>query len=309
MLLRIALFALMAVGLLGFGTVAWVSTHPSAPPAPVPVVAVVAEPAPAPVPPPPPAVRITVLVAAHPLRAGSFLRPDDVRAAEVDEKQVPPGTSPDSPAVRSSLNGAMLRRAFGEGEALTAGDLFRPGDPGFLASVLKPGSRAVMIGLNGVESGAGFVWPGDRVDVILIEKFDGNDVLQHRRIAGETVLEDVRVVAVDQQMMPGGPPGEAVKESRNAEHRIAVEVGPDAAERLAVAPLLGKLTVSLRAVAEPAPNAGNLLASLSGMVPPEPAPPRVTWGGDVSRALGMPVRPPVPRRVEVFRGTSAGGTQ
>ena len=69
MVLRIMFFALMALGLVGFGTVAWISTRPPPPP-------------PAAAAPPPPA-KIAVLAAAHPLRAGSLLKPEDLTAKEI----------------------------------------------------------------------------------------------------------------------------------------------------------------------------------------------------------------------------------
>lgn len=372
MLLRIALFALMAVGLLGFGAVAWVSTHPAAPPAAPPPPA--AAPEPSPPPPPPPPAKVTVTVAAHSLRAGSFIRPDDLRAAEMEADDVPAGAMPDSPAVRGQLNGAMLRRGVGEGEALTAADVFKPGDHGFLASVLAPGMRAVMVGLNGVEAGAGFVWPGDRVDLILTEQLTDADIKARRRYAGETVLENARVVAVDQVLVPGGAAddGKSGDSGNGAGHRIAVEVPPEAAERLAVASLLGHLTVSLRPAFEgsgpthmvsaafgmgqdvacdsPRSRAGLQWASQTCLEPfhpdgrqggptpglPNPGLPtpgtsnpgtsnpgtsnsgtttqgsnlgsrRVTWSGDVSRALDLPVRQVPPPPLQLFRGSTTVG--
>ena len=83
MVLRIVLFAMMALGLGGFGIIAWVSTRPTAAVA-VPT-APVAESAPvqaaAPEPPRPPA-KVTVLVAARPVRAGSLLKPEEITAHE-----------------------------------------------------------------------------------------------------------------------------------------------------------------------------------------------------------------------------------
>ena len=313
MLLRIALFALMATGLLGFGAVAWFSTMPAPPPPEAKVAEALPAPPPAPVPPPPPA-KVTVTVAARTLRAGSFLRPDDLRAQEMDAAAAPPGALTDSPAVRGQLNGSMLRRGVGEGEALAGADVFKPTDRGFLAAVLEPGMRAETVALADPDSSPGFLWPGDRVDLILTQQFADPDIKLRRRFAGETVLQDIRVVAVDQQMMPGETPPDTDGKPQ-AMHRIAVEVPPDAAERLAVAARLGKLTVSLRAASEEEPRAPARnpagkhvrLLPASAWEQPDPEPRGVTWSGTVSRALNLPVRPAPPPRVELFRGNADGG--
>ena len=99
MVLRIMFFALMAVGLLGFGTVAWISTRPPAPPATAAVVA------------PPPPTKTTVLVAARATRAGGLLKPEDLTAKEIliDDKR--PDMSADTPDTRRILAGSMVRRS------------------------------------------------------------------------------------------------------------------------------------------------------------------------------------------------------
>src|ERR1700752_2721543 len=125
MLLRVAFFILMAVGLLGFGTVAWISTRPPAPAA--------AATAQAP-------VTRTVLVAARSVTAGSLLKPEDLAA-----KQFPVSasgltdTNGDTPDIRRSLVGAMVRRSLAQGDLVHNSDVMRPGDHGFLAAVLAPG--------------------------------------------------------------------------------------------------------------------------------------------------------------------------
>lgn len=281
MLLRIALFALMAAGLLGFGAVAWFSSLPPPPPEPK-----VAEAAPAPPPPPPPPVG--VMVAAHPLRAGTFLHAADLHAEALPASQVPPGASADTPAARAQLEGAMLRHGIGQGQAVLPGDILRPGEHGFLAAVLEPGMRAMTLALNEVASDWGLIWPGDRIDLILTQSFDAADTLVRRHFAAETVLTKIRVVAVDQQLMQG----EAVDDAeRKATRTLTLEVSPAQAERLALALRLGKLVISLRSAAA---DAG------------APAPPQVTWSGDVAHALGQPTRPPVPATVLLFRGNAGG---
>ena len=155
MILRITFFALMALGLVGFGTVAWISTRPPPPPA-------VAAAPPAP-------TKTTVLAAARPTRAGMLLKPEDVASKEIPISEMRPDLSPDTPEARRALSGAMVRRSLSVGEPVRAGDVMRPGDHGFLAAVLGPGMRAVTVGVDAITGSAGLIWPGDRVDLILTQ--------------------------------------------------------------------------------------------------------------------------------------------
>ena len=289
MLLRIALFALMALGLGGFGTVAYLSTRP-------PPTAAINQPAP-----PPPAVKVKVLVAAHPLRAGSLLKPDDIGSAEIEQPQVPPGASSDTPAARTGLLGGMVRRSLSAGDPLLPVDVMRPGDHGFLAAVLGPNMRAITVGVDAISGSAGLIWPGDRVDLILTQTIDTPNASLGHRIASETVLSDVRVIAIDQQLVQGASP-------ENGDQRTArtatLEVTAAQAEKVTVAAKLGPLSLIVRS-AEHGPAtvasgtaAGGAAAGAGsggaadaggpagpGAGSPAQAAPAITWAGDVSPAL------------------------
>lgn len=262
MLLRIALFALMALGLGGFGTVAYLSTRP--PPA------ASLHQATAPAPP----VKVKILVAAHSLRAGSLLKPDDIGSADIDQPQVPPGASTDTPATRTALLGAMVRRSLSTGDPLLPADVMRPGDHGFLAAVLGPGMRAITVGVDAISGSAGLIWPGDRVDLILTQTIDQPNEPLGRRIASETVLSDVRVIAIDQQLVQGASPdGSEQRTARTA----TLEVTEAQAEKVTVAAKLGPLSLSVRSAER-----GNGPATASDATQSAPA---ITWAGDVSPAL------------------------
>ena len=200
MALRIILFAMMAMGLGGFGIIAWVSTRPP------PAVAEIAKPAPevvAEVKPeaPKPVVQVAVLIASRAVRAGSLLKPEEITAREFIEENLPPGVSTDTAANRQLLVGAMVRRPLAVGEPLMIADMMRPGDHGFLAAVLTPGMRAVTIGVDAVTGTAGLIWPGDRVDVIMTQTIDDTTLPIGRRVAAETIQRNARVIAIDQQLV------------------------------------------------------------------------------------------------------------
>ena len=120
--------------------------------------------------------------------------------------------------------------------------MVRPGERGFLAAVLTPGMRAVTVPVTATSGIAGFVFPGDRVDLILAHDFQtgtGENRVINR--ASETLLTDVRVLAVDQKT--------ASKDGAAALAKTAtLEVEPRQAEMIAVSVKLGDLSLSLRSL-------------------------------------------------------------
>ncbi len=272
MILRITFFALMALGLVGFGTVAWISTRPPPPPA-------VAAAPPAP-------TKTTVLAAARPTRAGMLLKPEDVASKEIPISEMRPDLSPDTPEARRALSGAMVRRSLSVGEPVRAGDVMRPGDHGFLAAVLGPGMRAVTVGVDAITGSAGLIWPGDRVDLILTQTIAESTTPIGRRVAAETVLSDVRVIAIDQQLVQGMEANASDAPART----VTFEVTQEQAERVSVAVRLGRLSLAVRSAETPPP--GTQLA----------AAPNTTWAVDVSPALGADAPAPTQNTLKVYQG-------
>ena len=256
-----------------------------------------------------PSPTVAIIAAAHPVRAGNLLQPGDLAERDLPADKVPVGARADSAEARSALVGAMVRKSLADHEVIEADDVLRPGDRGFLAAVLEPGTRAVSVAVDAVSGEAGLIWPGDRIDLILTQTLDGTDQSLAHRVAGETVLGDVRVIAVDQQLVQGGQ-ASGLLEGRNVASRtITLEVTPRDAARIAVATRLGKLQVVLRAA--PAIAA----AQASGAALPIAAQPVAVasaanaagapvWGGDVSRALGHD-SPARSTELRLFDGTKA----
>jgi pilus assembly protein CpaB len=271
MILRFAFFALTAMGLLGFGTVAWLATRP-----PPPDAATVAA-----------AAKVTVLVAAHPVRAGNLLKPEDLTAKEITAREAGDDSSLDTQDARQALAGAMVRRSLAVGDVVRMKDAMRPGDHGFLAAVLGPGMRAVSVGVDAVTGTAGLIWPGDRVDLILTQAIGDPAIPLGRRIASETVVSDVRVIAIDQQLVQGVAPDGTEGKART----VTMEVTPAQAERVSVATRIGRLSLSVRS-ADRAPAAAPA------------APPTTTWASDVSPALGTNVAQGTRSTLHVFQGSA-----
>jgi pilus assembly protein CpaB len=204
---------------------------------------------------PPPQKKI--LVAAAAIRRGQFLRPGDVTwrpwpntAAGTDF--IVSGAQPEK-----SVAGWVAREPFVAGEPIVRAKIVAPGDRGFLAAVLQPGMRAVSIAVNQTSDISGFIFPGDRVDVLITMPLpaqgQGGDSYVHK--AAETVLHDIRVIAIDQQL--DSKDGKAV-----VARTITLEVTPKQSEMVALADEMGKLSLSLRSLVA-APQKTPALVSLA----------------------------------------------
>ena len=225
--------------------------------------------------PPPPSLpaRVRILVAARALPAGTLVKDEDMVVRELAANTVPDAALAASDDIRTELRGALVRRYLDPGTVVERADILRPRDRGFLAAVLRPGTRAVSVGVDVVTGTAGLIWPGDQVDLILTQELAANDAPLGRRIIGETVLSEVRVVAVDQQFTQGAG-GEGLP-SRVA-RTVTLEVTAEQAERVAVASRLGRIALTVRAIDIAPSEAGT--GGASTIV-------RSLFGSDVSQAL------------------------
>ena len=121
----------------------------------------------------------------------------------------------------------------------------RPRDRGFLAAVLAPGTRAVSIGVTAITGVAGLIWPGDHVDVILTQELPQGSERKGRVVTSETVLANVRIIAVDQDIAQGARSNGTA--AGRASATVTLQTTVDQAERLAVAGQLGHLSLAVRA--------------------------------------------------------------
>jgi pilus assembly protein CpaB len=180
------------------------------------------------------------------------LTAENLQPKEIPITEVAKEYNFDTPDVRRGLMGAMVKRNLGAGEAIRSDDLMRPSDHGFMAAVLSPGMRAVTINVDAASGSSGLIWPGDRVDLILTQV--NNDASLGKRISAHTVLSNVRVVAVDAQLVAGSNRNAAAIVDA-ANRTVTLEVDEDQAQRVAVGMRLGRLSVSVRASSTVAGNA------------------------------------------------------
>src|SRR5438270_12561252 len=192
-----------------------------------------------------PAPSKSVLVARLGVQRGQILKPDDLVCqdwpeATLDKSYVILGTR-----TPESFAGWVARNPIAGGEPLTESKIIAPGDRGFLAAVLRPGMRAISVPVTVTTGISGFVFPGDQVDLLITYQVPAQNTAgstggyEHK--AAETVLHDVRVIAIDQRLESKA--GEAV-----VAHTATMEVTPKQSEIIALAGEIGKLSLSLRSL-------------------------------------------------------------
>lgn len=185
-----------------------------------------------------------VLVAQRGLPVGTIITADSISFQQWPEELVQDAYFLDGESDITKLLGTVVRYQISAGEPVTQGSLVSPGDRGFLAAALGPGMRAVTVPVSAKTGVAGFVFPGDRVDIVLTQsvKGDGGDLK-----AAETFLRNLRVLATDQSTTQEKIEGKTVVRPFLT---VTLEVTPKIAEKIAVAQTIGTLSLSLRSIAD-----------------------------------------------------------
>ena len=161
----------------------------------------------------------------------------------------------------TKLLGTVVRYPVTAGQPLTRGALVGPDDRGFLAAALGPGMRAITVPVSKASSVSGFVFPGDRVDLMLTQSVagEGNPLK-----VSETIIRNLRVLATDQRIDSKNEDGKTVVKSFS---NVTIEVTPRIAEKIAVAQSLGQLSLSLRSIADNSAELERAIASGEVKVP------------------------------------------
>jgi len=256
------------------------------------------------------AAKQEILVATTELPSGTLLRAKDVTwqpivgTAEPDQVQRPLGATGAAnleldQQARAEVYGATMRTAVTAGDPIRRSAIVKPADRDFLRIVLSPRARAIAIPVATGGASTGLLYPGDHVDVILTQTFK-NDPPLTRRSVSETVVESLRVLAID------APDAKPVGGRNSFGRTVTLEVTPEQAEKVNVAAELGKLSLTLRSISgtdgvATASTPGR--AQLTGVRP--------TWAGDVSPALAVATPPSkvivaVQPPVEIIHGTKIG---
>ncbi|MFC7048936.1 Flp pilus assembly protein CpaB [Emcibacter nanhaiensis] len=236
--------------------------------------------------------KVQVLVAAFDLHTGHFLKKDDlVWQSWPDDSLHENYVRKTSDFDLEQFAGAVVKNTIVAGEPLTESRIVRPGNSGFMAAVLPVGQRAVSIRVNATSGISGFIFPGDRVDILLTHKVSAGG--KRKAQASETVLRNVRVLAIDQRIAnPTHTP--AVGKT------VTLEVSPKDAEKISLVEKMGSLSLSLRSLAQ---NEGSDVELTSA----SPEDNSVTWDSEVSQLLTSNTGAPAAKggksfNVKVVRG-------
>lgn len=183
-----------------------------------------------------------VLVAKRGTPTGTFLTPDDLEWVAWPEDGMVDAFIQEGELTIEDLTGAVVRMEVHEGQPFTDSFVVYPGDRGFLAAVLEPGARAVSVPVNATTGISGFVFPGDKVDVLLTVALQSEvNGQKQTRYLSETVLRKIRVLAIDQAAQNEEGKAEVAKTA-------TLEVTPKQAETIAIALQMGALSLSLNSL-------------------------------------------------------------
>ena len=202
---------------------------------------------------------INVLVASKSLPVGSRINADSIRWMAWPKDGVVEGliTEEARPNAVADLAGVVVRLPIFNGEPVRQ-EKIADSSSRILSSLLPAGKRAVATEITVATGAGGFILPNDRVDVIMVRKSEGDTFLT------ETVLTNVRVLAIDQQIEEKEDGGKSVVGTT-----ATLELTPDQAKVMAVAQQIAeRLSLALRSVAdaqEPDTAAADYLLSGDGI--------------------------------------------
>jgi pilus assembly protein CpaB len=232
--MKTARIVVLGIAIVAGGGAAFLAAGPSqAPePAPAPVVAI---------------DTVDVLVALRDINTGQTITSADMGWIAWPTASANPAylRRADRPNAIEQLAGSMTRVPFANGEPLREGKLIKANGSGYLAAILPAGMVAASTEISPETGAGGFILPNDRVNVILsrrdkeAEKRTGTE-----SIVGETLLSDVRVLAIDQNVIERD--GQRVVVGKTA----TLELTATQAQTLASGRMKGTLSLALRSLAD-----------------------------------------------------------
>lgn len=188
-----------------------------------------------------------VLTAAEDIPIGTILTAEMVTSQPWPKHLILPGfvTKGDE---TTNIVGMVTRSSFQAKEPIIRTRLANRNDPGFLAAALPSGKKVVTISTDTVAGVSGFIFPGDRVDVMVThdipdENADPEKEKGKVEKVTETLLSNMKVLAVDQRA--AGGPG---KDDKKVPTTISVEATLEDAQKLRLAQETGYLSLMLRSL-------------------------------------------------------------
>lgn len=191
-----------------------------------------------------------VLVASREIKLGTRVTAADLSWQDWPKDAVSSHfiTESSAPNGMADAVGSIARTPMLGGEPVNSNKLVKLGEGGFMSAILPRGMRAVSTKISPETGAGGFILPNDRVDVILTKRMQNNSVAGGDTYLTETILTNVRVLAIDQ----------AVKEEDGRQVVVGktatLELAPEQTEVLALGEQLGELSLALRSLADAGPD-------------------------------------------------------
>jgi pilus assembly protein CpaB len=231
-----------------------------------------------------------VVVAAQPLARGVLLTPGVLKVASYPSTAVPVGAFTNLQQLTAGGERRVLHN-LSANEPIMPDSVTLPGGKASLSAQLTPGMRAVTFRSNDVAGVAGFVLPGDRVDVMLTRSVAGGG--GEDNTITQVVAGNVKVLGVDQAI-------DEHMDKPTVAKAITLELTPDQAQALPLAESLGSVSLALRHISDELPvrrtvttvsdlGAGGYRAAPTYRAA-TPAGPLTTIRHAVARAMGSTVR-------------------
>jgi pilus assembly protein CpaB len=217
-----------------------------------------------------PLLTSTIVVAVKPLAFGAALAGDDVAEIPWATSRVPDGAFVTKNELFKDGNRFLLT-SLARNEPVLRPKITEPGQRASLSSLLEDGRRAVTVRVDDVRGVAGFIRPGDFVDIVLIAE----EGAARRENYSEVLLQHVKVLAVDQLASES-------QEKPSVAKAVTLEVTPVQAQKILLASNIGKLSLILRRSAE------------TSIDPSQRVTERDLGNGLPLRAAPTPVAPPTP---------------
>ena len=206
-----------------------------------------------------------IVVAAEPLAYGATVTSDSITEVPWFTSAVPEGAFTAKDDLLSGGRRIVLS-PLKRGEPILSSKVTGPGQRASLATLLDEGKRAVTVRVDDVRGVAGFVLPGDFVDLVMI----ADEVSSKRQSYSDILLEHVKVLAVDQIASEAdGKPTVA--------RAVTVEVTKEQAQKILLATNVGKLSLLLSRPTETNSDPNRRISER-----------------DIGRIIPEPVRPPAP---------------
>ena len=178
----------------------------------------------------------TIVIASAPLRFGSPLAPDSLREVAWPDEAIPAGTF----STIAELTGEkrIVLASIARNEPILRTKVTGAGQKATLSAVIQDGMRAVTVRVNDVEGVAGFILPGDHVDVLLTRQSS-----ERTNGTNDVVIQNTRVLAIDQL-------ADDAADRPQVARAVTLEVDTTGAQKIALAASLGNLSLMLRRAGE-----------------------------------------------------------